>query len=167
MRAVYLVAVWLHILAAAVWVGGFVFIAAVAVPIARRQEFGAVRGPLIRLLGRRFRWVGWGSLLVMVATGLVTLAYRGVGPKELLSASFWTSPFGRTLALKLGLVALMLALTAIHDFVLGPHAAALTLGRPHAPETVRLRRRVTLLARLNLAVTLAVVAAGVLLVRGA
>lgn len=166
MRTLYLLTVWLHVVAAAVWLGGFVFLAAVAVPVARDPDMASVRGPLIRRLGRRFRWIGWASLLVMVVTGLVLLGYHGVGPEELLAGSFWGTRFGRTLAVKAGLVGAVLILTAVHDFVVGPRAAALGESHPGAPQTVRARRLAVRLARLNLAVTLAVVGAGVLLARG-
>ena len=48
MRGVYLLSVWLHIMAAIVWVGGTIFLVVVLVPAIRRPEFGGIASALIR-----------------------------------------------------------------------------------------------------------------------
>ncbi len=135
---------WLHLLAAVTWIGGMLFIALVLVPVTRRLTDPALRVRLIQESGRRFRAVGWAALALLVLTGLASLALR---PYLLATARFqW----------KLGLVALALGLSAVHDFVLGPWA-----GRPGADPA--LRRQVSWLARANLLVVLVVVLLGLAL----
>ena len=57
-----------YILSAVVWVGGMLFLALVAVPVARRQP-AAERSALIGALDRRFRVVGWVCIALLLVTG--------------------------------------------------------------------------------------------------
>jgi uncharacterized membrane protein len=158
--------VWLHLVAAAVWIGGMVFLALVVVPIIRRPEHQQIAVSLISQTGRRFRWVGWGCLIVLLLSGTVNLAYRGFGWADAWSGHLFTGFFGHTLAIKLFCVVLILLLSAVHDFVMGPRATAVGQATPNSPEAIRLRRQVSWIGRVNLLLALAVVALGVLLVRG-
>ena len=132
---------FVHVLAAVTWLGGMLFIALVLVPVSRRLPDADLRLRLIRDLGTRFRTVGWIAIGVLVLTGLGNLWVR----PELLGAPrfHW----------KVGLVVLALALSVLHDFVLGPRAGA----------DVGARRRASWVARLNVLVVLAVVALGLAL----
>jgi uncharacterized membrane protein len=135
---------WLHLLAAITWIGGMLFIALVLVPVTRTLADPALRSRLVQDTGRRFRTVGWIALGLLVATGLANLWLR---PYLL-----WTPRF----QWKVGLVALALALSVVHDFVLGPRA-----GRPGADPALRLRA--SWVARVNVLVVLAVVLLGLAL----
>lgn len=132
---------FVHVLAAVTWLGGMLFIALVLVPVTRRLPDPDLRLRLIRDLGTRFRTVGWIAIGVLVLTGLGNLWVR----PELLGASrfHW----------KAGLIVLALALSVLHDFVLGPRAGAAA-----GP-----RRRASWIARLNVLVVLAIVALGLAL----
>jgi copper resistance protein D len=167
MRGVYLLSVWLHIMAAIVWVGGTIFLVVVLVPAIRRPEFAGIASALIRFTALRFRWVGWVCFCVFIFTGIVNLASRGIGWQELRDATFWQGSFGRTLAIKLILVAAILLISAFHDFFLGLRAAAAWETDPASAETLRLRRQAVQLGRLNLLLALVVIVLGVMLVRGA
>jgi len=167
MRGVYLLSVWLHIMAAIVWVGGTIFLVVVLVPAIRRPEFAGIASALIRFTALRFRWVGWVCFGIFVLTGIVNLEARGIGLQELQDAIFWQGSFGRTLAIKLILVAAILLISAFHDFFLGPRAAAAWEADPASAETLRLRRQAVQLGRLNLLLALVVIVLGVMLVRGA
>jgi|SRR5579859_6893155 len=130
MHLLYTSSVLLHVLAACTWIGAMVFFAAVIVPLIRRPELASVRTDLVRRLGKRFRWLGWGALGVLLVTGASNLALRGIGATALTSAAFWQSDFGRALAYKLVFVALALASTALHDvFALRSRALSAWLGR--------------------------------------
>ena len=59
----------IHILAAAVWIGGTVFLAAVAVPYARTLD-DQRRTEVVTALGRRFRPVAWTALVLSAARGV-------------------------------------------------------------------------------------------------
>lgn len=120
---VYQIVLVFHVLAAVVWVGGLVFMAAVVVPVARRRPDDQ-RRILLDEAGRQFRAVGWSALTVSVATGSYMLYHWGATWASLLDLSFFRGPHTRILGYKLLLVALMLAVSALHDWWLGPRATA-------------------------------------------
>lgn len=150
---------WLHLLAAVTWIGGMVFVAVVLVPLLRRLPQASVRVELLSAVGRRFRAVGWIAIGLLVVTGLATLVLTG-------------RPIGPVLVAKLALVAVMMALAALHDFVLGPRwvreRAALAGGGAAADPAPNRNGRgaVTWLARLTLLLALVVLFLGLAL-RGA
>src|SRR5919201_1397500 len=59
----------IHLLAAAVWVGGTVALVFVGVPVVASLE-GEERLRSMRALGRRWRPLGYGALLVLGITGV-------------------------------------------------------------------------------------------------
>ena len=166
MKGLYLLSVWLHILSAVIWIGGTIFLVLVLVPAIRRPEYREVAANLIQETGARFRRISWICLGLLVLSGTFNLASRGFGWADLWSGRLWQGSFGRTLGIKLLLVATILVLSALHDFVIGPRARMLWQTNPGAPETLRLRRQAGWVGRMNLLLALIVVALGVMLVRG-
>jgi copper resistance protein D len=162
MGSLYLFSVWLHILAAAAWVGTLVFLAAVLVPVLRRQGDEALRACVLRASGPGLRTLGWTSFGILVVTGTVNLAGRGFVLED-VGWRLWQGPFGRAFTWKLALFGVVLLLSALHDFRWGPRAAAAV---PGSPEALRLRRIASWVGRANLLLALAIVAFAVMLVRG-
>jgi len=74
--------------------------------------------------------------------------------------------FRQTLRIKLPVVAMILLISAVHDFVIGPRATAEGGANPTSPHTRRLKAQASWLGRLNLLLGMTVVALGVMLVRG-
>ena len=164
MRGLYLANVTVHVLAAMLWLGGMFFLAAVGAPVLRAVEPAALRARLFRALGERARTVGWIAIAVLLVTGVLNLHFAGVlRGGRLGDAAFWTSPYGRALAWKLAAVAAMVAISAVHDFVLGPAASTL---EPGTPAAIRARTRAAWLARVNALVGVLLVMAAVRLARG-
>ena len=166
MPALYFVNVTMHVLAAMLWFGGMLFLGIVGAPLLRALEPPELRQRLFRDLGLRFRTVGWWSIAVLIVTGIVNLAYRDLlrweGGGVLGSLAFWRTPFGHALAIKMLAVAVMLTVSAVHDFVIGPAASA---AMPGSPESAALRRRAALIARVNALIGVIVVVAAVRLAR--
>jgi uncharacterized membrane protein len=162
--SLYHLVITLHLLAAITWVGGMLFLSMVTVPALRGLEL-PLRTRLLTSIGRQFRWVGWASIAVLASTGLIILSYYGVGPGDLLDASFWGTQFGSRLALKLALVGAMLLLSALHDFLLGPRSTALSRSGGDPQRAAVFRRRVSWLARISLVLAILVVGASVGLTR--
>lgn len=166
MHGLYVFSVWLHILAASVWLGGMVFFAAVIVPVMRNDALREKVGALVHELGVRFRTVGWTCLVLLLVTGLYNLHYRGL-LDDLLTTSFWGTSFGQILAIKLVLFGVVLTISGVHDFFIGPRATELLQKDPNDPRAQRMRKAASRFGRANLLLGLAVVALAVTLVRGA
>jgi uncharacterized membrane protein len=166
LRALYLASVTLHILAAALWAGGTLFLVFVIVPLLRTPELRDRAVALVAALGERFRTVGWACLLVLIVTGFFNAAYRAQSAGALLDPAWWSTPFGRLLAEKLGVVIVILLLSAIHDFAIGPRASALLAAEPGSPRALRWQHAARWMGRINLLLALAVIAMAVALARG-
>lgn len=164
-HALYLLSVWLHILAATVWVGGMLFLVLVIVPWMRsgaRED--AAR--MLRETGERFRNVGWSCFGVVVVTGTYNLWIRGVRLSDLGDGEWWSSPLGEAIFLKLLVFGLVLIISAIHDFVVGPRATVEIAADPQSAAAQAHRKRASMLGRLNVLLALILVGLGVVIVRG-
>lgn len=162
----YILVVSLHILAACVWIGGMVFLAAAVLPVLRRPAYQAVAIPLIHATAVRFRWIGWGTLGLLIGTGIADLIFRGYGWEQLRSGALRQSSFGHVLGIKLVLVAAILIVSAWHDIFVGPQFTRAGQEDPHSPHTRRLRRLASWVGRVILILSVVVVVLGVMLVRG-
>lgn len=143
------VLVVVHLLAAAVWVGGTVALVFVGVPVVRTLE-GETRARAMKLLGQRWRPIGYGALFVLGVTG-VPLATRE-----------WSSgkAFHWVLVAKIALAVCLVTVSYLHNFVLGPRVAVeLREG------TSRSYRRLVVVGWVSFALTLAVPVLGVVLAR--
>ncbi len=166
MSALYFLSVWLHLFAAAVWVGGMVFLSLGFLPALRHPDLQPVRSTALRLVGLRLRVIGWASLLVLLLTGIYNLGARGYGWSDLLTGQLWTGTFGRTLLEKVTTFVLLVIVNALHDFWVGPKVTA--LARQNAPAEVveGWRKAATALGILTLLLSLWLIALGIMLVRG-
>lgn len=99
---------WVHVVAACVWIGGQVVVAAV-IPLLRGTE------GLAAAVGRRYQLVAWPAFAALAVTGVINVGNAGLQWSHLLD-----SAPGRTLAIKLGLVAVSGAAAALHAFVQAP-----------------------------------------------
>jgi uncharacterized membrane protein len=165
MHALYIVSVWLHIVAATAWVGGMFFIMLVAVPWLRSGG-GQHAGAFLRETGLRFRRVGWGCFTILLLTGTFNLWVRGVRFASFTNAEWLGSPFGKTVTAKLTLFLVVLAVSTWHDFVAGPRATRAITRDVRSPEAASLRRQASFLGRANALLALVLLALGVMLVRG-
>jgi putative copper export protein len=103
------VLVTVHLLAAAVWVGGSTALIFVGVPAIRTLE-GEPRGRAMKELGLRWRPLGYGALGVAALTG-ISLAAREWEHSTAFQVVFWT---------KVVLFVCLVAASYTHNFVLGP-----------------------------------------------
>jgi uncharacterized membrane protein len=143
------VLVVVHLLAACVWVGGTVALVFVGVPVVRTLE-GDTRARTMKLLGQRWRPLGYGALFVLAVTG-VPLATRE-----------WNSgsTFHWVLVAKIVLAVCLVTVSYVHNFVLGPRVA-----EEMRQGSRRSYRRLVVVGWISLALTLAVPVLGVLLQR--
>lgn len=164
----YFLNVWIHILAAAIWTGGLIYTAAVVVPYALSHPVEE-RQRILRALGRRFRWIAWGSIVVLIITGIGNLMLR-LSPIKLSQIfngeMFDPDKVERLIAIwlpwKLMLVIVMIGLMAFHD-ITSLRAARRYEGSPESAPGNRAGSRAAALATL---IAILVLYVSVRLVRG-
>lgn len=113
MDTVYLISVFVHIVCAAFWIGGMLFIPLVLVPGIKQQPNRVL---LLHKTGLKFRFYGWLAVIVLLITGFLNMYFRGL---PITIGFLTTSSYGKVLIIKLILFVLMLLVGAIHDFYLG------------------------------------------------
>jgi copper resistance protein D len=157
-------AVFFHVIIAMFWIGGMLFTVAVLVP-ATRARLAPHKGLLFTELGTRFSRITWVLFPLLVLTGYLALLGRGYAMEHLLDAAFWQSGYGMLLAKKIGLFAMVLIISGLHDFWLGPKAAALMNSEFYLPQTERYRALSKWAGRINLLLGLVILYLAVSLVR--
>lgn len=160
MDTLYLISVILHILAAMLWVGGNLFMIVVLIPAVKNYEDKA---KVIKNVGLKFRTAGYVALGILLLTGLYQLHFRGV---ELTWASLTTHAIGKLGLWKIGLFLVIVALSGLHDYLVGNRAVKAWRENPQSPDAFRMRRQARLLGRINFLISLVLVVLGVLMVRG-
>lgn len=121
---------WVHLLAGAVWIGGIGQIVA-AWPLLVRRRPAEVRRQLMGTVLERFGMLALPAFLVVVATGSVTALIQ-LGTPEAL----WQTAYGRVLAAKIAVVALIGGASYWHGMRLRPRLLA-----AHRHDYDRLERR--------------------------
>lgn len=111
---------WLHILAATVWVGPQVFLAAAAIPAVRTIEDAKERARVMRIITTRFGYLAWGAMVVLVITGI-----GNIYENDLSTDYLFNHNWGTIFEVKMMLVIATVALTALHSFVIGPRMVRL------------------------------------------
>src|SRR5690625_2943466 len=120
----YAWAIFIHLIFAAFWLGVMLFTSAVLVP-ANRKRLASQRGQLFTDLGTRFSRLSWVAFPILILTGVTALLGKGYSLAYLLSAPFRESIYGSRLASNLSFFGLMLIVSGVHDFWLGPKASLL------------------------------------------
>ncbi len=115
LAAVAVVTDWVHLLAAAVWIGGIAQVTWTWLP-SLRAGGREVRRTILQGVLARFGRVALPAFLAVALTGLVN-ALLQLGALEEL----WRSGYGRLLAAKIVLVAIVAGLSYLHAFRLRPH----------------------------------------------
>jgi len=109
---------WLHLLAAALWIGEILFVAFVVGPVGRGLP-PRERAALFRETGRRALPLVWTAITVLVVTGVGNMYFLGITPDQLLRRHFYATGFGWMLAGKLLAAFGMFGHAAVHDFGYG------------------------------------------------
>lgn len=156
----YYFLVFLHILAAAIWIGGMFFLVLVILPVIKNYPDRVI---LLEKSGLKFRTIGWIMFVIILITGLLNLHFRGIP----LTLEFFTSKgYGQLVSLKILIFSVILIISAYHDFYIGTRATqALQSG-----ENKELSKKYKAIARwsgrLNLLLGLTALFLGVALARG-
>ncbi|MGW0810591.1 hypothetical protein [Nonomuraea sp. NPDC002799] len=106
---------FLHVLGAALWVGGQLAVSLVVLPLARRLLDERRRGEMLNAVGRRFGLITVAAFLpVQLATGVALAWHKGVTWAALAEPGY-----GRILAAKLLLFCAVMAMAGLHGWATG------------------------------------------------
>lgn len=154
---IWIFVLWVHLIAAMVWIGGMAFLTIIAAPSLKRSAPPEVQPILYKDIGRRFKLVGWICIFILILTGPINI-YHHITSHMVHDGE---DGFHGIFVLKLGLVLIMILLSLVHDFVLGP-----LLGekiREGVPPSRFLKLIVPWMGRVNLILGLIVIYLGLTL----
>ncbi len=155
---IYRISVFLHIFAFSIWFGGMIFISLILRPsIIRRQDYPEI----IDVVARKFSKIAWFFIFpVLFVSGFFNSYFRTgeINPFE------WSkyAP-GKIALVKFHLFVLILILSALHDFKLGPKAVELMKSGTN-PE--KFRKLSGIVGRVNFLLGIVMLILGILVVRG-
>ncbi|MBI4369792.1 MAG: CopD family protein [Elusimicrobia bacterium] len=141
---------FLHLMAAAVFLGAGLFVGLAMIPAARAALGDKDRMAFLMALGPRSKVIVWSSIGIVVVTGFYRI-------RALFGTTLWRTSYGYWLEAKIILALAAIALAAIHDFGLGPK---MTQTPPGTPEFQQLRKQIMILSQIQLVLILAVVFIG-------
>ena len=169
----YQAAVFIHLASAIIWIGGSLFLALVLIPVIRRfvpatGQPSALPPDLLGMMARRFRVISWVCIALLIGTGLYILPTRyGIGFADFFGMG---GHFVAALQIKVALVVIVIWLSAVHDFIIGPYTnrliAAMQAGAEAPGYLPALRRAVVWIARVNVLLTILIVMVAVTMTRG-
>jgi putative copper export protein len=138
---------WLHILAATIWVGPQFMLFIAAVPAIRSVEDAQARARAMRILTTR-----------LVLTGIGNLYENDLDVDVLFDRNF-----GVIFQVKMTLLIIVVVLTALHSFVIGPRLSRLQESAASEAEVASARRLSMMISGVALLVSLAILFCGALL----
>lgn len=154
MNTWYYISVWLHIVGAAFWIGGMLFLPLVLLPGIKNNPD---RKSLLMATGLKFRFYGYIVLAIMFITGLLNIYLRGIS----FSLNFFImTRYGQLVELKIILFVLMLTISLMHDVIVGRKAI-------DQMENQRIKLIARWTGRLLLLIALIMAYIGVMISRGA
>ncbi|MFQ5441557.1 MAG: DUF4149 domain-containing protein [Thermodesulfobacteriota bacterium] len=150
-------ALFFHIVAAILWIGGMLFISLIIAPFLLTMPDPKERSKIYQVVGKKYRLWGWAAIITLLVTGPVILFnFYGVYPQAVFSHAFNSTPVGRALTIKLTLVAIIVISSFVHDFWLGPKAR----NSPHFSLIAKIFGRSNLIVALFIVIFAVILRAG-------
>lgn len=142
---------WIHLVAAAIWVGGSIFIGVVFSPILKTMSDSLEERMRIMIrVGRRFNKIAVPSLVVLMATGLYNSHMLVVRP-ELLTAT----SYGSFLLVKILLVISLVITYAVHIRIIRSDVEQRIMsGRMPEDQVRRLRKKIIILGEVTVVISI-------------
>jgi putative copper export protein len=139
MKMLYLISVFIHIICACIWLGGMFALIIFFIPLRKENYFL----DMVNKVGNQFKFVGWIILPLLLLTGIFNSFYRG----------FYTLTW-----LKILLFSIIVIISAIHDFYIGPKATK--------TKDKKLIKYSRIIGRINFILAIIMVLLGIFIVRG-
>ena len=150
---------WLHMLATVAWLGGLAAIAILVLPAAKRVLKPADQLAFIEAIQQRLEPLAWFSLAILIVTGLFQLSVNPHYDGFLSTTGQWSL----AILSKHVLVVIMIVASAIQTWDVLPAIRRglmrIEKGQADEAEIARLQRRETLLLRINIGLSILILAA--------
>ncbi|MDH5658032.1 MAG: CopD family protein [Nitrosopumilus sp.] len=137
---------WIHLVSAAIWVGGSLFIGIVFSPLLKTlSDSVEERMQIMIRVGRRFNKIAVPSLIILMGTGLYSSFTLLSKPDLLVGTSY-----GTFLIIKIMLVIALIATYVIHVRVIRKDIEVKIMSNQMlAPEIQRLRKKIIILGEIT------------------
>ncbi len=144
---------WIHLVSAAIWVGGSIFLGIVLAPLLKTMYAShEERIQLMIRVGRRFNKIAVPSLLVLIATGVYNSRNILGDPELLLSSSY-----GMYVMIKIILVILLIAVFLVHVLMIRRDVEDRIMAGEMPPAQLQgLRRKIIVLGEATVVISVAI-----------
>jgi len=144
---------WIHLVSAAVWVGGSLFFGAVLAPVLRKMSMSLEeRIQFMIKVGRRFNKIAIPSLIILIVTGVYNSHPFFTKPELLLS-----SDYGYLLLIKILLVIALIITFAIHVRIIRKEVEEKIMSKEMTETQIqKLRKKIIILGEIIVIISVAV-----------
>jgi putative copper resistance protein D len=144
---------WIHLIAAAIWVGGSLFIGIVFSPLLKTMTSSVEERMQIMIrVGKRFNKIAVPSLIILMLTGLYTSNALIGNPDLLVSTSY-----GKFLIIKIILVIALIITYAVHVRVIRKDVEEKIMSNKMSePEIQKLRKKIIILGEITVVLSIAI-----------
>ncbi len=144
---------WIHLVSAAVWVGGSLFLGVVLAPILKKMSMPLEERLQIMIkVGRRFNRIAVPSLIILIATGLYSSQQVLINPEILLSTSY-----GSYLVIKILLVIALVIAFAVHVRIIRKDVEEKIMSKQMSEVQIKkLRIRIIILGEITVVISVAI-----------
>lgn len=144
------IVLFIHLLAAVLFIGPQIFLVAAGVPAARTVQDLKQRATAVRMMTGRFGWIGGGALVVLLITGVINYMHSSD------NGDLDFKRFFIVLQIKLTLVAVVVVGTLLHGAVFGRRLQALQESNASEAEIAGVRRWSGLMSMLTLGASIVI-----------
>ena len=144
---------WIHFIAAAIWVGGSIFIGIVFSPLLKTITTSLEERMKIMIrVGRRFNKIAVPSLIILMVTGLYNSHVLLSKPELLVATSY-----GTFLIIKIILVILLILTYAIHVRVIRKDVEEKIMSNKMPEQQIqKLRKKIIILGEITVVLSIAI-----------
>jgi putative copper export protein len=144
---------WIHLVSAAIWVGGSLFIGIVFSPLLKTMTSSLQERMQIMIrVGKRFNIIAVPALIIMMVTGLYN-SHLILGKPTIL---FETS-YGQFLVIKIILVIVLIIVYAVHVRVIRKDVEEKIMSNQMSePEIQKLRKKIIILGEITVVISLVI-----------
>ena len=144
---------WIHLVSAAIWVGGSLFIGIVFSPILKTISTSIEERIQIMIkVGKRFNKIAVPSLIILMITGLYN-SHQLLSKPDLLMAT----SYGSFLTIKIGLVIALIITYAVHVRVIRKDVEDQIMSKQMPVDQIqKLRKKIIILGEITVVLSIAI-----------